>query len=50
MNDNEPTLSISKQTVWPIGARKFIFMDVNDLSKVYFYVLNNYEEIKDFIE
>ena len=48
--DNEPTLSIFKQTVRPIGARKYKFMDVNELSKIYFYILNNYKEIKDFIE
>ena len=48
--DNEPTLSIFKQTIRPIGARRFAFMDMNELSKAYFYVLNNYEEIEDFIE
>ena len=48
--DNEPTLSIFKQTVRPIGARKFEFMDVNELSKAHFYILNNYEEIEDFIK
>ena len=48
--DNEPTLSIFKQTVRSIGGRRYEFMDVNELSKAYFYVLNNYEEIKDFIK
>ena len=49
-SDNEPTLSIFKQTVRFIGARRYEFMDVNELSKAYFYVLNNYEEIEDFIK
>ena len=49
-DDNEPMLSIFKQTVRPIGARGYEFMDVNKLSKAYFYVLNNYEKIEDFIE
>ena len=48
--DNEPTLSIFKQTVRPIDTRRYKFMDVNELSKAHFYVLNNYEEIEDFIE
>ena len=48
--DNESMLSIFKQTIRPIDARKYEFMDVNELSKAYFYVLNNYEEIKYFIE
>ena len=49
-DDNESTLSIFKQIVRPTGAKRYEFMDVNKLSKVYFYVLNNCEEIKDFIE
>ena len=49
-NDNEPTLSIFKQTVRPIGARRYEFMDVNELSKAHFYVLNNYKKIKNFIK
>ena len=48
--DNEPMLSIFKQTIQSIGGRRYEFMDVNKLSKAYFYVLNNCEEIKDFIE
>ena len=48
--DNEPTLFIFKQTIRSIGARRFAFMDMNELSKAYFYVLNNYEEIEDFIK
>ena len=48
--DNKLTLSIFKQMVWPINGRRYEFMDVNELSKVYFYVLNNYEEIEDFTE
>ena len=48
--DNKSMLSIFKQMVRSIGAKNFIFMDVNELSKAYFYVLNNYEEIKNFIE
>ena len=48
--DNELTLSIFKQMVRPTGARKFKFMDVNELSKAYFYVLNNCKEIKNFIK
>ena len=49
-SDNEPTLSIFKQTVRPIGARRYEFMDVNELSKAHFYILNDCEEIEDFIE
>ena len=48
--DNEPMLSIFKQIVWPIDAKRYEFMDVNELSKAHFYVLNNYKEIEDFIE
>ena len=48
--DNEPMLPIFKQMVQLAGARRYEFMDVNKLSKVYFYVLNNYEEIEDFIK
>ena len=48
--DDEPTLSIFKQMVRPLGGRKYEFMDMNELSKAYFYVLNNYKEIKNFIE
>ena len=48
--DNEPMLSIFKQMVQPTGAKRYEFMDVNELSKVYFYILNNYEEIKNFIK
>ena len=48
--DNEPTLSIFKQMIRSIGARKYKFIDVNELSKAHFYVLSNYEEIEDFIE
>ena len=47
--DNELMLSIFKQTVWPIGARRYKFIDVNELSKAHFYVLNICEEIEDFI-
>ena len=47
--DNKSMLSIFKQTVCPIDARRYEFMDVNKLSKVYFYILNNCEEIKNFI-
>ena len=49
-DDNELMLSIFKQMVRSIGVRRYKFMDVNELSKAYFYVLNNYEKIKDFIE
>ena len=49
-DDNEPTLSIFKQTIRPTSAKRYEFMDMNELSKVYFYVLNNYKKIKDFIE
>ena len=49
-SNNKPTLSIFKQMVRPIGGRRYEFMDVNELSKAHFYVLNNYEEIEDFIE
>ena len=48
--DNELTLSIFKQTVQSIGTKRYEFMDVNELSKAYFYVLNNYEKIIDFIK
>ena len=48
--DNESMLSIFKQIVRPTGAKRYEFMDVNELSKAHFYVQNNYEEIKDFIE
>ena len=48
--DNEPILSIFKQMVRPIGGRRYEFMDVNELSKVHFCILNNCEEIEDFIE
>ena len=48
--DNEPMLSIFKQMIRSISARRYEFMDVNELSKAYFYVLNNYEKIEDFIE
>ena len=34
----------------PIGGRRYEFMDMNELSKAHFYVLNNYEEIEDFIK
>ena len=47
--DNELTLSIFKQMVQPTGIRRYEFMNVNELSKAHFYILNNYEEIKDFI-
>ena len=40
-SDNEPTLSIFKQTVRPTGVRRYEFMNVNELSKAHFYVLNN---------
>ena len=49
-DDNELTLSIFKQMAQPTGARRYEFIDVNELSQAHFYVLNNYEEIKDFIE
>ena len=49
-SDNELILSIFKQMIRPIGGRRYEFIDVNELSKIHFYVLNNYEEIKDFIE
>ena len=42
--DNEPTLSIFKQIIQSIGGRRYEFMDVNELSKVYFYILNNYKK------
>ena len=42
--DNKPTLSIFKQMVRPLGARRYEFMDVNELSKAHFYVLNNCEK------
>jgi hypothetical protein len=45
-----PTLSIFKQTVRPIGGRRYEFMDVNKLFAAQFYVLNNCEEIEGFIE
>ena len=48
--DNAPTLSIFKQTVRPIGGKRYEFMDVNELSKAHFYVLNNCQEIEGFIE
>ena len=48
--DDEPTLSIFKQMVRPMSERRYEFIDVNELSKVHFYVLNNYKKIKDFIE
>ena len=35
--------------VRPISGRRYEFMDVNELYKVYFYVLNNYEEFEDFM-
>ena len=49
-SDNKSTLSIFKQTIRSIGARRYEFMDMNELSKAHFYVLNNCEKIKDFIE
>ena len=48
--DDEPTLSIFKQTVRPMGGRRYDFMDMNELSKAHFYILNNCEEIEDYIE
>ena len=33
-----------------MGKRRYEFIDVNELSKAYFYVLNNCEKIEDFIE
>ena len=48
--DNEPTLSIFKQTVRSIGERRYEFLHMNEQSKVHFYILNNYKKIKDFIE
>ena len=49
-DDNKSILSIFKQMVRPTGARRYEFMDMNELSKVHFYILNNYKKIKDFIE
>ena len=49
-DDDEPTLYIFKQMVRPIGGRRYEFMNVNELSEAHFYVLNNCEEIKNFIE
>ena len=49
-DDNKLMLSIFKQTVRPLGTRRYEFIDMNKLSKAYFYVLNNYKEIEDFIE
>ena len=49
-DDNEPTLSIFKQMVRSIGGRRYEFIDMNEISKAHFYILNNYKEIKDFIE
>ena len=48
--DNEPTLSIFKQMVQSFDARRYEFMDINELSKIHFYVLSNCEKIEDFIE
>ena len=48
--DNEPILSIFKQMIRSTGERRYKFMDINELFKVYFYVLNNYKKIKDFIK
>ena len=48
--DDEPTLSIFKQTVRSMGGRRYGFIDMNELSKAYFYALNNCKKIKDFIK
>ena len=48
--DDKPTLFIFKQMVQPMGGRRYQFMDMNELSKTHFYILNNCKEIKDFIE
>ena len=48
--DNKLMLSIFKQMIRSFGGRRYEFIDVNELSKVHFYVLNNYEKIEYFIE
>ena len=48
--DNELTLFIFKQMIRPIDGRRYEFMDVHELFKTHFYVLNNCKEIEDFIE
>ena len=49
-DNNESMLSIFKHMVRTIGGRIYEFMDVNELSKAHFYILNNCEEIEDFIK
>ena len=42
--------SIFRHKVFPYGVSKLVSLELEEVSKIHWYILNNYEEVSDYFE